>query len=55
MTQTSTPTLTLMTCTPVGTSLRRLIVTAKQYYPDPNKNTTSSASNSEMKMPTKVR
>ncbi|MFA4996283.1 MAG: sortase [Patescibacteria group bacterium] len=55
MAQTSNPTLTLMTCTPVGTSLRRLIVTAKQYYPDPNKNTTSSASSSEMKMPTKVR
>lgn len=29
------PTLTLMTCTPVGTNLRRLIVTAKLIYPDP--------------------
>lgn len=55
MKQTNTPTLTLMTCTPVGTSLKRLIVTAKQYYPDPNQNVTSSASGSTMKMPKKVR
>ncbi len=34
--QTSTPTLTLITCTPPGTSLRRLVVTAKQVSPDPN-------------------
>ena len=32
--------LTLMTCTPVGTSLRRLIVTANQVYPDPATNKT---------------
>jgi len=31
--------LTLMTCTPVGTSLNRLIITANQIYPDPNQNT----------------
>ncbi len=31
--------LTLMTCTPVGTSLNRLIVRAQQIYPDPQKNT----------------
>jgi len=32
--------LTLMTCTPVGTSLRRLIVIANQVYPNPAANTT---------------
>jgi len=30
--------LTLMTCTPVGTSLRRLIVVADQTYPSPGNN-----------------
>lgn len=35
MDQTDDPTLTLMTCTPVGTNLKRLIVTTKQIYPDP--------------------
>ncbi|HEX3082189.1 MAG TPA: class D sortase [Candidatus Saccharimonadia bacterium] len=33
---TSTPTLTLITCSPPGTSLRRLVVTAKQVSPDPS-------------------
>ncbi len=33
---TPTPTLTLITCTPPGTSLRRLVVTAKQIDPSPN-------------------
>ncbi|MCL5410829.1 MAG: sortase [Patescibacteria group bacterium] len=55
MKQTNSSILTLMTCTPVGTSLKRLIVTAKQYYPDPNQNRTSSASGGTMKMPEKVR
>jgi LPXTG-site transpeptidase (sortase) family protein len=32
---TSTPTLSLITCTPPGTSLRRLVVTAKQISPSP--------------------
>jgi LPXTG-site transpeptidase (sortase) family protein len=32
---TPTPTLSLITCTPPGTSLRRLVVTAKQINPDP--------------------
>jgi LPXTG-site transpeptidase (sortase) family protein len=32
---TPTPTLTLITCSPPGTSLRRLIVTAKQVTPSP--------------------
>ena len=31
--------LTLMTCTPVGTSLRRLIVISDQVYPNPENNT----------------
>lgn len=31
-------TLTLMTCTPVGTSLKRLIVSSDQIYPDPKNN-----------------
>lgn len=33
------PTLTLMTCTPVGTNLNRLIIRAKQILPDPKNNT----------------
>lgn len=34
--QTTQPTLTLITCTPPGTSWRRLIIHAKQISPDPN-------------------
>lgn len=34
--------LTLMTCSPVGTSLNRLIIKANQTYPDPKSNTSSS-------------
>lgn len=30
--------MTLMTCTPVGTSLNRLIIRSKQIYPDPSAN-----------------
>lgn len=33
---TSTPTLSIITCTPPGTSLKRLVVTAKQISPSPN-------------------
>lgn len=36
--QTQDSRLTLMTCTPVGTSLRRLIVTSTQLFPDPKQN-----------------
>jgi sortase (surface protein transpeptidase) len=32
---TDEPTLTLITCTPVGTSKNRLIVTARQIVPNP--------------------
>ncbi len=49
---TATPTLTLITCTPPGTSLKRLVVTAKQTSPAPSStivvaptpNTTSATS-----------
>lgn len=33
---TNKPVITLITCTPVGTSLNRLLVTAEQVSPDPN-------------------
>ena len=59
LSSTSSPTLTLITCTPPGTSLRRLVVTAKQIDPDPNKATTvasapsasSSASSGSSNLP----
>ena len=34
--QTPTPTLSIITCTPPGTSLKRLVVTAKQISPSPD-------------------
>jgi LPXTG-site transpeptidase (sortase) family protein len=37
--KTAEPTLTLITCTPPGTSLRRLVVTAKQVSPNPSQAT----------------
>lgn len=40
---TTTPTLTIITCSPPGTSLRRLVVTAKQISPDPNGATAGTA------------
>jgi LPXTG-site transpeptidase (sortase) family protein len=40
---TATPTLTLITCTPPGTSLRRLVLTAKQIDPDPSTSTKVAA------------
>lgn len=43
--------LTLMTCTPVGTSLRRLIVVADQIYPDPSSNKVMQAQNSGSALP----
>lgn len=36
LTQTKDPELSLITCTPVGTSKHRLVVTAKQIYPNPD-------------------
>jgi len=46
--------LTLMTCTPVGTSLRRLIVVSDQIIPNPSANTKSGASG-QATMPAGVR
>lgn len=37
---TSDSRLTLVTCWPVGTSLKRLVLSANQIHPDPKKNTT---------------
>jgi len=48
---TKKPVLTLITCTPLGTSLNRLLVTAEQISPDPAKasqNTTESTESAEM-------
>ncbi len=45
------PTLSLMTCTPVGTSLRRLIVTADQVYPNPAANQTKLRTNDDSTLP----
>lgn len=51
---TKKPVLTLLTCTPVGTALRRLLVTAEQISPDPAASTaaptvdTTAASNKEI-------
>lgn len=39
MASTSDSRLTLVTCWPVGTSLKRIVVIAKQVFPDPSKNT----------------
>jgi sortase A len=43
---TTTPTLTLITCSPPGTSLRRLVVTAKQIDPDPTRAAPATTQNS---------
>jgi LPXTG-site transpeptidase (sortase) family protein len=49
---TTEPTLTIITCTPPGTSLRRLVVTAKQVDPSPSQATattpTATAQNSSL-------
>ncbi|MDB5167531.1 MAG: sortase family protein [Candidatus Saccharibacteria bacterium] len=37
--QTTQPVLTLLTCTPVGTALHRLLITAQQVSPDPTAST----------------
>lgn len=39
--------LTLMTCSPVGTSINRLIIKANQIDPDPARNTNSSSSSAQ--------
>ncbi len=47
LTQTSTPTSTLITCTPPGTSWRRFVVSAEQIQPAPNSPTTQQASSTQ--------
>lgn len=50
------PTLTLMTCTPVGTNLNRLIIRAKQILPDPKNNIVNSKQEQDTKkLPTGIR
>lgn len=48
---TTEPSLTIMTCTPVGTNLRRLIIISKQIYPDPANNTKQTTKFEEQSMP----
>lgn len=54
MEQTNNSILTLMTCTPVGTSLRRLIVISNQIYPNPANNKQKINNSSTQSMPKKV-
>jgi sortase A len=42
--QTTKPTLTLLTCTPLGTAISRLLVIAEQVSPDPNLSTAAPKS-----------
>lgn len=49
--QTKDPILTLATCTPIGTTLRRLIVVAKQIQPEPNKNQTAPTQDVKQPVP----
>lgn len=52
--KTKVPVLTLITCTPLGTSLNRLLVTAEQVSPDPAKSTaapTTSANSTTESIP----
>ena len=51
--KTKTPILTLITCTPLGTALNRLLVTAEQISPDPKTATTEikNAEEAEAEMP----
>ncbi len=51
---TTKPVMTLLTCTPLGTALHRLLVTAEQVSPDPSKSTAapvSTASTQNVTMP----
>lgn len=49
--QTEDSRLTLATCWPVGTNLQRLVIFAKQTYPDPKKNKESNKTYKIDKMP----
>ena len=48
---TNKPIATLVTCTPPGTALKRLVVIAEQISPDPTKATTSNAAPANSKLP----
>lgn len=54
-TYSSKSTLTLMTCSPVGTNLRRLIIRSEQISPDPMNNRPTSATSENKKLPEGVR
>ena len=43
---TTKPVMTLLTCTPLGTALHRLLVTAEQVSPDPTKSTAAPTTTS---------
>jgi sortase A len=45
--KTTKPILTLLTCTPLGTSINRLLVFADQISPDPNKSTSAPKSSDQ--------
>lgn len=51
---TTNPILTLITCTPLGTSLNRLLVTAEQVSPDPTKATAAPVSSSSAASATSI-
>jgi LPXTG-site transpeptidase (sortase) family protein len=54
MQSTNSSILSLMTCTPVGTNLKRLVVIGSQVYPDAAQNTKTGTKNN-LTMPKKVR
>lgn len=47
---TTKPILTLITCTPLGTSINRLLVTAEQINPDPNKSVAAPTKENDSKL-----
>ncbi|MFA5927168.1 MAG: sortase [Patescibacteria group bacterium] len=51
MESTDKPILTLMTCTPVGTTLRRLVVRANQISPSPDESNKSIQTGKQQKLP----
>lgn len=48
---TDKPLATLVTCTPPGTALKRLVVIAEQISPDPSKATANTANATSSKLP----
>lgn len=51
MAKTNDSRLSLVTCWPLGTSLKRMVVLANQIYPDPKNNKSSEASSNFNKLP----